>query len=152
MIPKYSKSIELIARQHCVSSPPSIIKSRTPRWILDFVFVSKEFPSLRVKIREPVGFWVTKSHAARWISVNGLFIVAAFQSVGVWRLRKIEGRSGKRRWRRSASAVASLSLSLLGHFKRLYEFRLLTRPWKQVRPFFRCLLSSYLRDLRRASA
>ena len=26
-------------------------------------------------------------------------------------------------------------LSPSGHFKRLYEFRLLTRPWKQVRPF-----------------
>lgn len=40
-------------------------------------------------------------------------------------------------------------LFLSDHFKRLYEFWLLTRSWKQVRVFFLdALLFYYLRDLR----
>lgn len=54
-----------------------------------------------------------------------------------WKGVKVEGRrSDTERTRQSVIFFFTFSFSSLGHFKCLYEFRLLTRPSKQVQPSF----------------
>lgn len=81
---------------------------------------------------------------------NTLFIAACEYSTSRVKKGSPGRRSGIEKAEKECHRLfhfLSRYLASLGHFKRLYESRLLTRPSKQVQAFFQCLLSSYLRDL-----